>query len=121
MNVFERTKEFGVMLALGMTPHQLRTLIATESLIMGTISSIGGIFLATLAVLYHKKFGFDLSPFLGKVSFAGDFYLDLIIHPIFKMSSWLKSVGVMIFVVFLAGLYPAVRASLLNPVETMRS
>lgn len=121
MNIFERTKEFGVMLALGTTPKKLWALIILECLMIGLFASVLGTGLGLAAVYYHQIYGFDLGPFLGERSYAGDFYLDMIIHPIFSFSSYVKSVLVTLCVVVISGLYPAYNASKLNPVDTMKA
>lgn len=121
MNVFERTREFGVMLALGTTPGQLRLMIIAESLVMGVLSAAVGIVLGSLAVLYHQRTGFDLGPFFGERTGTDQITFDLVIHPIFMWGPFLKSVLITIGFVVVAGFYPAFRASRLNPVETMRS
>jgi ABC-type lipoprotein release transport system permease subunit len=120
MNLFERTKEFGVMMALGVTPRKLRLLIMTECFLMAVIASVVGTLIGAVGVIYYQKTGFDLRPFLGDVSYFGSFHLDLVIHPIFLWLPFLKMLFTTILVVLLAGLYPAYRASCLDPVETMR-
>lgn len=121
MSVFERTREFGVMIALGTTPWQLRALVVLESLVLGFVASVAGVLLGAAVVLYHQKYGFDLKPFLGDHSSLDQFRLDLTIYPVFKFVPFLKSVGTMMGFIVLAGLYPAWRASMLKPVEAMRS
>jgi ABC-type lipoprotein release transport system permease subunit len=121
MSVFERTREFGVMIALGTTPWQLRSLVVLESLTLGIVASAIGMFLGAAVVLYHQKYGFDLKPFLGDHSSLDQFRLDLTIYPVFKFIPFLKSVATMMGFIVLAGLYPAWRASMLKPVEAMRS
>jgi ABC-type lipoprotein release transport system permease subunit len=121
MSVFERTREFGVMISLGTTPWQVRILVVLECLSLGFFASLVGIFLGIAAVLYHQKTGFDLRPFLGDHSSLDQFRLDLTIYPVFQFIPFLKSVLIMMFFVALAGFYPAWRASNLKPVEAMRS
>ena len=121
MNIFERTKEFGVMLALGTSAFQLRALIVFESLFIGVIASAAGIILGVTMVFYHIRRGFDLSPFFGNQTGTDGFAFDLIIHPIFEIVPFLRLVGIVLIFVTLAGLYPAYRASKLNPIEVMRS
>lgn len=121
MSVFERTREFGVMIALGTTPWQLRLLVILESLTLGIVASFFGILFGVAMVLYHQKHGFDLRPFLGDHSSVDQFRLDLTIHPVFQFIPFLKSVASMMTFIVLAGLYPAWRASVLKPVEAMRS
>ncbi|MCO5142965.1 MAG: ABC transporter permease [Oligoflexia bacterium] len=121
MSVFERTREFGVMISLGTTPTQVRMLIVFECLVLGVISSILGIIIGFVAVIYHQKYGFDLRPFLGDHSSLDQFRLDLTIYPVFQFIPFLKAVLWMMFFIILAGVYPAWRASKLEPVEAMRS
>ncbi len=120
MSVFERTREFGVMIALGTTPWQLRLLVVLESLLLGLAASSVGILLGMAMVFYHQKTGFDLKPFLGDSSSLDQFRLDLTIYPVFQFLPFLKSLASMMGFIVLAGLYPAWRASKLKPVEAMR-
>lgn len=121
MSIFERTREFGVAIALGTTPWQLRSIVITESLLLAVVSAALGTAIGVIAVIYHQHTGFDLKPFLGDTSSADQFKLSLVIHPIFSFASFLKTVLLTIFFVVIAGLYPAYRASRLNPVDAMRS
>ena len=121
MSVFERTREFGVMISLGTTPWQLRLLVVMECLVLGLIASALGVALGGAVVYYHQKMGFDLRPFLGDHSSVDQFRLDLTIHPVFRFGPFLFSVTKMMFFIVLAGVYPAWRASTLKPVEAMRS
>lgn len=120
MNLFERTKEFGVMMALGVSPLMLRLLIMTECFLMAVLSCVIGTFLGALFVLYFKKFGFSLKPFLGDISYIGNFHMDIIIYPIFLWIPFLKMCLCTIGVVLMAGVYPAYRASKQDPVNTMK-
>lgn len=122
IGVFERVREFGVMIALGTTPAQLRGVILLESFLLGLGASIIGTILGTALVLYHMKTGFDISYFWGDQSPVLDqLSLEFKIFPIFKVLPYVKSVLTTIFFVLLAGVYPAFRASRLKPVEAMRA
>lgn len=120
MSVFERTREFGVMLALGTSPGQLALIIGLESLFLGVISAFAGTVLGMGVLLYHAHVGFDLTPLLGDAHPVGDFQLDMLVFPVIQFQSYLRSVGVTLIVVLLAALYPAYRATRLNPVESLR-
>lgn len=121
MNVFERTKEFGVMLSLGATPAQVRVLILFESAFLGVFSAALGILLGIAAVAYHSEFGFDLTPFLGSGNSETGFTFNTLVRPAIEWGPFLRLVAIEVGFIVLAGVYPAYRASILDPVQTLRS
>lgn len=120
VSVFERTKEFGVMAALGVHPNQIISVVVMESVFIGLFSIILGILFGLSAVLYHQKFGFDVTPLVGKELTVGSFKMDLMIYPLFKLTSFLKSVTWTLVFIVGAAAFPAWRASRLSPIEAMR-
>lgn len=121
IGVFERTREFGVMIALGTTPRQLRSVILMESTVLAVTATAFGTALGLLFVGYHHWKGFDLSPFIGERTTVDNFKLDFVIFPIVEFGSYAKSVLATLFFVLTAGVYPAIRASRLNPIDAMRA
>lgn len=121
MNIFERVREIGIMLAIGTTPTQVRQIILLESFFMSLIGTILGTLMGLLVVLYYKKIGFDLSPFLGN---EGDssvgFTFQTRVFPLIEWSKYIWLVAIEIIFIVLAGVYPAVKASHLKPIETIR-
>ncbi len=123
IGVFERLREFGVMIALGTTPGQLKSVVIFESFFLALGSSIVGTILGTLVILYHMKFGYDISGFWGDKGGAivDQVQMDFLIFPSLKFISYLKSVSATFMFVIAAALYPAFRASRLKPIEAMRA
>lgn len=62
MNVLERTREIGVMRAIGATPKKIRNLIVTEGLTIGFFSIVVG-FIVSLGLSYF------MGKFIGHISF----------------------------------------------------
>lgn len=120
ISVFERTKEFGTALALGLTPNQLRVMIFLESLFLGLFSIIFGTLLGGLVVYYHQTKGFDLSIFFGETTGTDGIVFDLVIKPIFQWVLYFKLSFVCLCFTMAASLYPAYRASKLDPIQVMR-
>ena len=58
MSVLERTREFGVMLSLGMGPGKLARLVGMETLMMSALGLVLGVLLGWLLVWYLSFAGF---------------------------------------------------------------
>ncbi len=106
MNVMERTREIGVMRAIGATPATIRNLIVWEGLAIGALSVVLAFGLSVVLSLY-------LGRFIGNMSFRTP--LSLTISPL-AGGIWL-----IIIVVgsYLATLYPARRASHMTTREAL--
>ncbi|MCA9566409.1 MAG: ABC transporter permease [Myxococcales bacterium] len=119
MSVFERTRELGVLKAIGMRPGRIVTLVVFESLLLaalaGGIGLVLGGFLDYLLVVY----GLDVSSNGEGMSFQG-VQLDPVMRGEVHASSIAMVVIALLIVSVVASLYPAFRASRLVPVEAMR-
>lgn len=116
MSTFERTREFGVMGALGTRPRRVLALIVTESLLQGVLSFLAGAALGA-GVLYATG-SVDLSSVMqGDVMGA-----RMPDHVALALNlGAVKNAAVVAFsTVLLGGLVPAIRAARLRPVEAMR-
>lgn len=120
MSVFERTREFGVMLALGVTPTGVCALILIEAALIGVLAAVIGTILGVLAVSYHFHAGFDLRPFLGTDFVVNQFKLTTLVHPIFSFDRYFILIGATMFFATIAGLIPALHAAKMNVVEAIR-
>lgn len=114
MAISERTREIGVMKALGATEATIRRMFAIEAAAIGFVGGVGGALVATAIgaagnILLPRTSWFpDLSGF-------ADFQ-------VFLFPPWLLAgaIGFSTVVGALAGLYPANRAARLDPVEALR-
>jgi len=105
MSVMERTRELGVLKAIGFTNWELKGSILFESGLLGLLGSIAGVLLGIVGILLIARM----------LNFT-DYITDMI--PL-----WLVG-GVIVgstLLSILAGLYPARRASKLNVVEALRN
>ncbi|MHC1783150.1 MAG: ABC transporter permease [Anaerolineaceae bacterium] len=104
MAVLERTREIGVMRALGWRRRNILGLIMRESILLGLAGGILGVVIATF-------FGFIISITPGSVGmYAPSYSFGLIIQSILAAVA-LGLVG---------GLYPAYKATKQEPVEALR-
>ena len=112
MAVYERTREIGMMEAIGASRGDVLRLFIAESSLIGLLGGILGLILGTL---------------LGRVVdwFAHGYLQSQGVQGIGALSvvPWWLAVGVIIFGVFIglaAGIYPALRAARLDPVAALR-
>lgn len=117
MGVFERTKEFGLMMALGTKRYQVMTVVLFESVILALLGILLGVILGLGVVGYFHKFGIDLS---GFAEVRKNFYLGQFIYPIPSMKHLLTSVILLFIDTVVFSIYPAWRAASVEPVEAMR-
>ena len=118
MSVLERTREFGIMLALGFTPFRIGVLVMLEALVM-TLLGIGiGLILGGAINYYFYVYGFSVP---GMEEFAKQFNMPDSIKP--QMSFFVFSIGpsVVLCATMIAALYPALRIRLLKPVDAMHA
>ena len=118
MSVLERTKEIGMMVALGTSRLRIFLLILLETFFLTAAGTPIGMVAAYLVTGYYEKNGLDLSG-MGKEMLAS-FGYESIIYPMFP---WDKLVIMLIMVAgtaIISCLLPAIRALRLQPVETLR-
>jgi ABC-type lipoprotein release transport system permease subunit len=116
-SVLERTREFGVMIAVGMAPRRLARLVQVESLITSAMGFvIGGVlgYAALLAMQGGISIGSDWA------AMGGDMALPTVLYAGMSAWYWLASFSVVIVTGLLAAWYPARRAAALEPVAAIR-
>ena len=116
--VLERTREFGVLTAVGLKPRKLGLLILCESTLASLLGfAIGGV--AGYGVnAYLARFGIDLSFYPD--SFTGPIGMPHVLYAETSGWYWLYGLSVVILTALVAAWYPARRAMKLEPTEAMR-
>ena len=118
MAVYERTREMGVLAALGMKERQVMWLFLLEGAMIGAVGAVGGCTLGWLAMLaFNMSGGYDMSSFTsaGEIyALMGDaFYATIDPISIFQMGLLLVVMAV------LASLIPAWQASRKEPADSL--
>jgi ABC-type lipoprotein release transport system permease subunit len=116
MAVFERTREFGLLQALGMPPGAILAQVLIESLILLALGLVLGnaLALATLGGVLAR--GIDLTAFAEGLEMVG---MSPVIHPAFAPGDLAAANGLVVVLGLLASLYPAWRASRHVPIEAI--
>ena len=118
MAVLERTREFGVMLALGMRPGQLARLVAMESLLMALLGLALGVFFGWILTAYLAVVGFA---YPGMDELMARFNMPGRMYPEVSLLSLLWGPAVVMLGAMIAAIYPALRLFRLAPVQAMRA
>lgn len=63
MSVYERVKEIGVLMAMGMKPKEVRKIFLLEGITLGVLGAVGGIFLGVIVDLFLIYVGYDITVF----------------------------------------------------------
>jgi putative ABC transport system permease protein len=110
VNVAERTREIGVLKAIGFKNRSILGSILTEAGLLGFIGAIVGIIIAAILMEIGIVYFFSQQPGMESFSLAN------------MLPLWLVAgvIGGAVILSVLAGLYPAWRASRLNVVEALR-
>lgn len=116
MTIFERKKEFGVILAIGTTPGRLTKLILIESLMITLMGLLIGMVIGSLITWYFQVHGFVIS---GATDLMRQFGLPERMYPQLSVLSASIGTGIVLFITILTALYPALKVRRLRPVEAM--
>ena len=117
MSVLERTREFGIVMALGLTPGRLGRLVLLETAIMGVIGLLFGALLGGLFTLWFSVNGFA---YPGMDEMAAQFNLPARFYPQVTALTLFAGPAVVFVFTLLAAIYPALRLNRLRPVDAMR-
>jgi ABC-type lipoprotein release transport system permease subunit len=120
MSVMERTREFGVLLALGLSPGRLARLVLIESLILGVLATAAGLLIQAPFTAWLMIAGLDLGELAAGTTDAAGVVLDSTVKARIDWVSLAGFSGSAIVLTVLAGVWPAWRATRLHPVDAMR-
>ncbi|HNR89896.1 MAG TPA: FtsX-like permease family protein [Spirochaetota bacterium] len=118
MAVFERTREFGVMLAVGTRPGQVVRMVLIESAIISTLGVIAGGIAGFMASLYFKLRPLDFSDYSNEMATIGVSMTKLPADATVANIAVTAVITLALTIVF--AYFPARRASKLKPVEAIR-
>jgi len=117
MAVFERTREIGVMGALGLKPNQITTLFLLEGILIGVVGAVLGAILGTTINGLIAYYGIDYSAFADMTE-----YTALLSDRIYAQLVPLKVIkhGLTVFIIAaLAAFSPARQAARQEPAEAL--
>ena len=118
MSVLERTREFGIVMALGLTPGRLGRLVMLETALMGGIGLTLGVLLGGGLIIWFGIHGFS---YPGMDEMAERFNMPSRIYPQLQLVPLLLGPLIVYISTLIASIYPAARLNWLQPVQAMRT
>ena len=117
MAILERTRELGMLMAIGMNKRKLFALIVLETILLSFAGLPIGLALGHFTLALTAKTGISLK---GVEKGMAEFGIDSTIYPVTVPEFYLPIAALVFVLAFLSALYPARKALKLNPIESMR-
>jgi len=116
MAIFERTREFGVLMAIGMTTGRLMRSLFLESVTITFIGIILGIISGGMVTWYYQVHGILIS---GASELLSQYGLPERMYPQLSVLSVSVGAGIVLIITILTAIYPVLKVRRLRPVEAM--
>jgi ABC-type antimicrobial peptide transport system permease subunit len=117
MAVLERTKELGMLMAIGMNKFRVFMMILLETVMLSFFGGICGILLGWALNLYFGLYGIDLGAWSTAYKSMG---FDTLVYTKLNMSITFDITVMVLITGILASIYPAMKALKLKPAEAVR-
>jgi len=116
MSVLERTRELGVLIALGLSPARMIAMVLVETAILAFAGCSLGLLLGSVILMYFGHAGISLT----NVAYALEAsFMSPIVYPVFEWRRAMGSIGLLMGLSLIAALYPAWKAARLDPVQAI--
>jgi ABC-type lipoprotein release transport system permease subunit len=121
MSVMERLREFGVMIAVGMTPRRIWSMVISEAVLLAIVGLIVGAFVSIPVYWYLSTHGIDIRIWLSEKQVYGGVIMEPIMRATFYLDHFLFIFGGVFVLIIFAGLYPAFFAARTRPAKTLKT
>lgn len=111
MSVYERVKEIGTLSAIGTLPGKIRLMFLLEGLFLGLFGSITGSFIGAIAIVITK---------FSHITIAFGRNENILIDPSIPFEQMFIITIISTIVAVIASLYPAIKASNMDPIDALR-
>jgi len=121
MSILERTREFGVMLAIGTTKEEVVRMVLLETFLLSSVGvSLGNILGCLVTWFFHYK-GFDLSWLTSQSIVVQGTIIETVSYPDIRLGNSLFISVVVFFLSWVVSLIPIRHVTRLNPITALRA
>ena len=117
MAIYERTREIGLLGAMGLKPRQIATIFILEGTLIGVVGVVAGVIMGLVTNASLGQVGMDYSQFAGVAD-----YMALIsgrVYPTLGLSKIVARGSVVLIIAMLAALVPALIAARREPSQAL--
>lgn len=118
MSVFERVRELGMLMAVGLNRRKVFGMIMFETTYLTLLGAAGGMLLGYLTMKLTGRMGIDLAKVGGDS--LHDFGFPSLVYPHLDASFFMMLTLLVVITAFLTSIYPALKALRLKPAEAVR-
>jgi lipoprotein-releasing system permease protein len=121
MAVIRKTREIGLLVAMGARPHQVAYSFCFQGFVIGLVGTLVGIVMAVLSLYYRREILAGYAWITNtQVDFLGQYDVyEIPVH--YLASDFIAVTALALIISTLAGLLPALRAARLKPADALRS
>ncbi|UZR93857.1 ABC transporter permease [Chondrinema litorale] len=117
MSVFERIKEIGVLMAVGMNKLKVFNMIVIETILLSALGALVGMLIGIIIINWTAQHGINLSMFAEGLASYG---VSDTIYPSLSVSFYIMLMIMVFVTALLSSIYPAVKALSLRPAEALQ-
>ncbi|MCS5489464.1 ABC transporter permease [Algoriphagus limi] len=118
MSVLERTREIGMLSALGMNRFKVFSLILGETFILTLIGVPLGILMSWISINHYSTAGIDISSFSEDA--MSSFGFTSIIYPEFPLENLISVLLIVVSTALFSSIFPSIKAIKLQPADALR-
>lgn len=114
MALFERMREIGMLLSIGMSRARIFMMIVLEAVLLTLTGAAAGFALALLSIRHFSASGINFEMFAEGTAELG---WDHLVFPVLSTGEFVSIGLIVIFVTLLASLYPAIKATKISVIQ----
>jgi ABC-type lipoprotein release transport system permease subunit len=121
MSLMERTREFGVMMAIGTSKAEVTGLVIAETFLLCSVGVILGNILGVGVTTYFRQFGFDLKWFTSNAYAVEGAIIETVSYPVAHLYNSLWITGIILILSLVVSIIPARHIAKLSAVQALRA